>query len=264
MTTSTDPDTANNDGKPLTGRSVLVTGGSRGIGRAITHRLAADGAFVAFTYNTHAAAADALASEITDQGGQACAVQLDLADDGQIANAFAEADHAFAGAGIGGLDIPVANAGVFTSAPIEHASLKEWDRVMAVNARGTFLTLQYAASRLRDNGRVLTISTIGTAWPSPGEAIYAASKAAVEQLTRVASRELSSRGITANTISLGPTDTDLLRAGAPPEALDGAAAMTALGRIGQPRDIADLVALLVHPDNRWITGQNIRADGGLT
>ena len=90
------------------------------------------------------------------------------------------------------------------------------------------------------------------------------SKAAVEQITRVASRELGARGITANTVSAGPTDTDLLRAGAPEEALAGAAAMTALGRIGLPDDIADLVSLLAHPDSRWITGQNIRADGGLT
>ncbi|MFI0789810.1 SDR family oxidoreductase [Streptomyces lydicus] len=101
-------------------------------------------------------------------------------------------------------------------------------------------------------------------WPSPGEALYAASKAAVEQITRVASRELGHRGITANTLSLGPTDTDLLRAGAHPDALDGAAAMTALGRIGRPEDVADLVALLVRADNRWVTGQTIRADGGLT
>ncbi len=135
---------------------------------------------------------------------------------------------------------------------------------MGVNARGTFLTLQQAVPRLRDGARIITISTVGTHWPSPGEAIYAASKAAVEQLTRVASRELGHRGVTANTISLGPTDTDLLRAGAQSDALAAAAAMTALGRIGQPGDVADLVALLVHPDNRWVTGQIIRADGGLT
>lgn len=191
-------------------------------------------------------------------------MQHDLAAADRIAEAFTAADRTFAGAGIDGLNILVANAGVFTSAPIEHASLEEWDRVRAVNGRGTFLTLQHAAPRMSGGGRIITISTIGTAWPSPGEAIYAASKAVVEQLTRVASRELGPRGITANTISLGPTDTDLLRVGSQPEALDGAAAVTALGRIGRPTDTADLVALLAHPDNRGITGQNIRADGGLT
>ncbi|NEW26816.1 SDR family oxidoreductase [Nocardia cyriacigeorgica] len=190
---------------PLRDRGALVTGGSRGIGRAIVTRLAAAGAAVVFTYRTSAAAAEALVDEIREQGGRAHAV-----------------------------------------------------------ARGTLLTLQFAARNLRDNGRIITISTIGTHWPSPGEAAYAASKAAAEQLTRVASRELGSRGITANVLALGPTDTDLLRSTAPPAALDATAAMPALGRIGGPADIAGLVALLAHQDSGWITGQIIRADGGLT
>jgi 3-oxoacyl-[acyl-carrier protein] reductase len=111
---------------------------------------------------------------------------------------------------------------------------------------------------------VIALSTVGTAWPSPGETVYAASKAAVEQICRVASRELGRRGITVNVVSPGPTDTDLLRAGASAEALAGAAAMTALGRIGDPEDIADVVSLLARPEARWITGQVVRADGGLT
>lgn len=250
--------------KPLVGYAALITGDSRGIGRAITRRLATDGATVVFTYRTDRDAAEALVTEITEQGGWAHAVPLDLADPCQVADAFTAADQALADTGLDGLDVLVANAGVFSSAPIDQADSEEWERVMNTNARGTFLTPQQAAPRMQDGGRIITISTIGTAWPSAGEAIYAASKAAVEQLTRVASREFGSRGITANTISLGPTDTDLLRAGAPPEALDGAAAMTALGRIGTPNDIADLVGLLAHPDNHWITGQNIRADAGLT
>lgn len=250
--------------KPLYGCGALLTGGSRGIGRSVARRLAADGATVVFTYCTQSEAADTLVAEIAELDGQASAVQLDLAKPDQVAEAFGAADRAFRNAGVGGLDILVANAGVFTSAAIADSTLDEWERVMDVNARGTFLTLQQALPRLRDGGRVITISTVGTHWPSPGEAIYAASKAAVEQLTRVASRELGHRGITANTISLGPTDTDFLRAGAQPEAVAGAAAMTAFGRIGHPGDVADLVALLVHPDNRWVTGQNIRADGGLT
>lgn len=264
MTSSTNANASASPAKPLNGCGALLTGGSRGIGRAIARRLAADGATVVFTYCTQSEAADTLVAEIAERGGQASAVQLDLAIPDQVAGAFAAADRAFREADVGGLDILVANAGVFTSAAIADSTLDEWERVMTVNARGTFLTLQQALPRLRDGGRVITISTVGTRWPSPGEAIYAASKATVEQLTRVASRELGHRGITANTISLGPTDTDLLRAGAQPEALAGAAAMTALGRIGQPSDVADLVALLAHPDNRWVTGQNICADGGLT
>ncbi|MFI5520070.1 SDR family oxidoreductase [Streptomyces platensis] len=262
MTSSTGSSDAST--RPLAGRGALVTGGSRGTGRAIARRLAADGATVVFTYHTQAEAADSVIAEIAELNGRAHAVQLDLAAPDQVAGAFAAADAAFREAGVGGLDILVVNAGVFTSAPLAEATVDDWERVMAVNARGTFLAVQQAAARMRDGGRIVTLSTVGTHWPSPGEALYAASKAAVEQITRVASRELGGRGITANTLSLGPTDTDLLRNSAPPGALDGAAAMTALGRIGRPSDVADLVALLVRADNRWVTGQNIRADGGLT
>lgn len=250
--------------RPLAGHGTLVTGGSRGIGRAVAARLAADGAAVVFTYASRHTAADDLVDQITADGGWARALQLDLADPSRFDAVFTAADQAFSDAGVDGLTVLVANAGIMTHAPLDQLGVDEWDRTMAVNARGTFLTVQHAARRMRDGGRIITISTIGTAWPSPGEAAYAASKAAVEQITRVASRELGARGITANTVSAGPTDTDLLRAGAPEEALAGAAAMTALGRIGLPDDIADLVSLLAHPDSRWITGQNIRADGGLT
>lgn len=260
MTTSTFPRSA--APQPLAGHGALVTGGSRGIGRAIVTRLAADGAAVVFTYATERCAAEGLVTEITDAGGWARALQLDLREIDQLERVFSAADQAFAEVGVG-LNVLVANAGVAATSPIAHITSDEWDRVMAINAKGTFFTLQHAGRRMLDGGRILALSTIGTAWPSPGEALYVASKAAVEQLTRVASREFGSRGITVNTLSPGPTDTDLLRAGAPPEALEGAAAMTALGRIGRPEDIADLVALLIHPDNRWVTGQNVRADGGL-
>jgi 3-oxoacyl-[acyl-carrier protein] reductase len=250
--------------QPLQGRGALVTGGSRGIGRAVVRQLAADGATVAFTYNTRAQDAETVAAEITARGDHAYPVPLDIADPAQFTTAYAAVDKALRHAGIDGLDIVVANAGVFSSAVIADVTVEEWDRVMAVNARGTMLTIKHAISRLRDNGRIITLSTIGTQWPSPGEAAYAASKAAVEQLTRICSRELGPRGITANTIAAGPTDTDLLRDNTEPQALDGAAAMTALGRIGQPADIANLVALIAHPDSGWMTGQNIRADGGLS
>lgn len=249
---------------PLQGRGALVTGGSRGIGRAIVQRLAADGASVAFTYHSHASDAEQLTMQITAAGGQAYPVPLDVGDPNQFATAYTSITDLLRRTGIDGLDIVVANAGVFTSNAITDTTVEEWDRVLAINARGTLLTIQHALPRLRDNGRIITLSTVGTQWPSPGEAVYAASKAAVEQLTRICSRELGPRGITVNTISAGPTDTDLLRDHAAPQALDGAAAMTALGRIGQPADIANLVALLALPDSGWMTGQNIRADGGLS
>ncbi|GAB3507283.1 SDR family oxidoreductase [Amycolatopsis cihanbeyliensis] len=241
-----------------------MTGGSRGIGRAVASKLAAAGAAVVFTYATRSDAADDLIADITASGGWARALPCDLGKLEQLEGVFTHVDRALAEAGAPGLDILVANAGIAAHGPIDEVDGDDWDRVFEVNARGCFFTLQHAARRMRNGGRVITVSTIGTAWPSPGETLYAASKAAVEQISRVASRELGSRGITVNTVSPGPTDTDLLRAAASPEAVDGAAAMTALGRIGQPKDIADVVALLAHPDSRWITGQNIRVDGGLT
>ncbi|BEK89984.1 SDR family oxidoreductase [Nocardia seriolae] len=248
---------------PLHGRGALVTGGSRGIGRTVAQRLAADGAVVVFTYHKHVHDAEALVAEIAAHGGHSFAVPLDVSDPAQFTTAYETVDDHFRRAAVG-LDTVVANAGVFSRATITEATVAEWDRVMAINARGTLLTIQHGISRLRDNGRIITVSTVGTVWPSPGEGIYAASKAAVEQLTRICSRELGARRITANTISAGPTDTDLLEANAAPQELEGAAAMTALGRIGKPADIANLVALIAHTDSGWMTGQNIRADGGLS
>lgn len=235
---------------PLRGRGALVTGGSRGIGRAIVRRLVTDGAAVAFTHHTHPDDAADLQAELAADGGHAGAVSLDVADPDRFPAAFATVDDVLGRFDVG-LDIVVANAGVFTSAPLAETAIDAWDRVLAVNARGTLLTLQYAIPRLADNGRVITVSTIGTGWPSHGEATYAASKAAVEQLTRVASRELGGHGITANIVSAGPTDTDLLRTNAAPHAVDGAAAMAALGRLGRPTDIADVVALLARPESGW-------------
>jgi 3-oxoacyl-[acyl-carrier protein] reductase len=236
----------------LKGKTAVVTGGSRGIGRAIVRRLAADGAAVVFGYATNERAAKQVEAE------RIWAVQADVGDLADIDRLFGVADERF-----DGLDIFVNNAGIPSGTPIAEVSEADYDRVMAVNAKGAFFALQRAAARMKDGGRIVNISTMGTAWPSPGEALYAASKAAIEQFARVASRELGRRGITVNTISPGPTDTDLLH-GVPAEALDQVAHLTALGRLGRPADIADVVAFLVGPDAHWLTGQNIRADGGLT
>ncbi|MFD4369690.1 SDR family NAD(P)-dependent oxidoreductase [Rhodococcus sp. NPDC058521] len=170
----------------MAGHGALVIGGSRGIGRAIARRLAADGAAVVLTYRAQSEAAETVVKEIAEHNGHACAAQLDVAKPDQVDSAFSAADEFFRKVGVG-LDVLVVNAGTFANS---------------------------------------TISTVGTHLPSPGESVYAASKAAVEQVARVASRELGHRGITANTISLGPTDTDLLRAGAQPGAVEGAASMT--------------------------------------
>jgi 3-oxoacyl-[acyl-carrier protein] reductase len=235
----------------LTGKTAVVTGGSRGIGRAIVRRLAADGARVVFSYRHDKAAADALAREV----GDAVAVRADQEDPASIEVLF--------GPVADGLDILVNNAAINPQAPIRDITPELFDRAMAVNAKFPLLAMRRAEPLLRDDGRIINISTLNTALPGRGIALYCASKAALEQFTKVAAREFGPRGITVNTVSPGATDTDLLRSSNPPEALERTATLTALGRLGEPADIADVVAFLASPDARWITGQNIQATGGL-
>ena len=236
----------------MTHRKAIVTGGSRGIGRAIVERLAADGTAVVFSYATDEAAAKQLL------GDRVWAVQADLADPAQIERLFATADEH-----LGGLDVLVNNAAIPSTTPITDLAEVDYDRVMAVNAKGTFLAIQHASRRMGAGGRIVNISSMSTAYATPGEAVYAASKAAVEQFTRVAAKELGPRGITVNAVAPGPTDTDLLRGAVPPEALAATAGMIPLGRLGHPRDIAAAVAMLTGPDGAWITGVTLLATGGL-
>jgi 3-oxoacyl-[acyl-carrier protein] reductase len=214
-------------------------------------RLAGDGATVVFTFKNNQAAADELVSRLNG----AVAVRADQEDVTSITAMFGPVRD--------GLDILVNNAAINPRAPITEITAEEFDRVMTVNAKYPLLAMREAAALLRDDGRIINISTLSTALPAPGNALYCASKAALEQFTAVAAGELGARGITVNAISPGATETDLLRAVNPPEALARAAAATALQRLGQPDDIAAVVAFLAGPDARWITGQNIRATGGL-
>jgi 3-oxoacyl-[acyl-carrier protein] reductase len=235
----------------LTGKTAVVTGGSRGIGRAIVRRLARDGARVVFSYRQDKAAADVLARE----AGDAVAVRADQEDLASIAVLFEPV--------AGGLDILVNNAAINPVAPIRDITPELFDRAMTVNAKFPLLAMRQAEPLLRDGGRVINISTLNTTVAGPGIALYCASKAALEQFTKVAAREFGPRGITVNTVSPGATDTDMLRAANSPQELEQTTTLTALGRLGQPADIADVVAFLAGPDSRWITGQNIQATGGL-
>ncbi|GAA0839495.1 SDR family oxidoreductase [Streptosporangium amethystogenes subsp. fukuiense] len=243
----------------LAGKAAVVTGGSRGIGRAIVERLARDGADVLFGYASDTGAAAEVERTVKEAGGSARAVQADLAEPGAAERLMETAEEL-----LGGLDILVNNAALsFTPTPIAETTEESYDRAMAVNAKAAFLTIRYAARHMRDGGRIVNISTLNTVRPAPGIAPYAASKGALEQLTAVTARELGGRGITVNTVSPGATDTDLLRGTNPAAALAQVAGMTSLGRLGEPSDIADVVAFLAGPDGRWLTGQNLRADGGL-
>jgi len=242
----------------LTGKSAIVTGGSRGIGRAVVERLARDGAAVTFSYHRDRAAAAVVEGAVHAAGGLGWAMRAEQGDSTQTAALFDAADtHA------GGVDIVVANAATVTVGLIADTTDADWDQAMTVNAKGTFQVIREAARRLRDGGRIITISTINTVLPSPGIGLYAAAKGAVEQLTAVAAHELGARAITVNTVSPGATDTDMLRGANTAEALTAVAASSPLRRLGQPADIANIVAFLAGPDGRWMTGQNLRAGGGI-
>ncbi|MFI9596108.1 SDR family NAD(P)-dependent oxidoreductase [Nonomuraea sp. NPDC052265] len=242
----------------LENKSALVTGGSRGIGRAIVTRLAREGATVMFTYLRDRAAAEDVVAEVAASGGRAIAVRADQGRLEDLKHLFGEVDRC-----LDGLEVVVNNAAVNPMGPICDATESDFDDVMAVNTKGPFFVIQAAAERLGEGGRIVNISSAGAA---PGLALYFASKAALESITVVAARELGPRGITVNSVSPGATDTDMMRAAAGEnlqQAIDHVLTLTPLRRLGRPEDIANVVAFLAGPDSQWITGQNLRVSGGL-
>jgi 3-oxoacyl-[acyl-carrier protein] reductase len=236
----------------LTGKTAIVTGASRGIGRAIALRLAAEGARVVVNYSNSAAAAEEVAAQA---GG--IAIRADVSQKQEVVEMFHRAEAAF-----GGLDIVVNNAAVAVMAPMAEFADEDFERVFAVNTRGAFYCCREAARRLRGGGRIVNISTGATVGGTAGGSVYCASKAALEQFTRALARELAPKGITVNTVSPGFTETDMLAS--LPHLVELAPRLTPLGRAGKPEEIAAVVAWLCTEDARWITGQNIQAGGGLT
>src|SRR6266567_642058 len=243
----------------LDGKTALVTGGSRGIGRAIAERLAADGAQVVLSYAANKDAAGEVVAAITTAGGRAHAVAADLREPDAARQLFEQAEEI-----AGPLDILVNNAAIGGTGMIAETSDEDFDATMMANVRSPFILIREAARRLRDGGRIVNISTVNTVLNGPGMAAYAASKAALELPSRVAAYERGTREITVNSVSPGATDTEMFRTANPAEEVhQRIAELTALRRLGQPADVADVVALLVSDDARWLTGQNIRASGGL-
>lgn len=235
------------------GKAALVTGGSRGIGRAVALRLAAHGAAVAVGYLRSDAAARDVADSITAEGGTAAAIQADLTRPAEVARLFDEAETA-----VGRLDIVVASAADILVKPLVECTEEDFDRIFAANAKSVFFTLKEAARRLNDGGRIIVLSTGGTKLFFPEQSLYLGSKGAVEQFVRALAWELGSRRITVNAVSPGPTETDMMQ----DRYRDRAAAMSPFQRIGAPADVADVVAFLAGDAGRWVTAQNIGAGGG--
>ncbi|NUP48284.1 MAG: SDR family oxidoreductase [Catenulispora sp.] len=239
----------------------LVTGGSRGIGRAIAERLARDGAHVVLTYARDQAAAADVVARIAKDGGRADAIEAAFGRHGDAAQLWHDFDEL---TGRGGVDIVVNNAGIGRSSDIAALTEAEFDEVFAVNVRTPLFVVQHALSRLRDGGRIVNVSSGAARLAMPEILAYSATKAALDNLTLNLAKALGPRGITVNSVAPGIVDTDVnagwLRGNE--EAQAYAASVSALGRIGQPEDIGDVVAFLASDDARWVTGRVIDATGG--
>lgn len=244
--------------QPLQGKVALVTGSGRGIGAEIALSLAKAGAKVVVNYVKDQAAADCLCATITGTGGECLAVQADVSDPAAVQKLFMASIERFRQ-----IDILVNNAGILVFKEIADISDDEFDRIVDINFKSVFYTLREAAEKLADHGRIVTVSSTVTRLMLPKYGAYAATKAAVEQLTRIFAREAGKRGITANIVSSGPVDTELFRSGKTAADIERMAAMAALGRIGEADDIAQVVLFLVSDEARWITGQNIGVNGGI-
>jgi 3-oxoacyl-[acyl-carrier protein] reductase len=242
----------------LSGKGAVVTGGSRGIGRAIVRRLAADGATVVFSYLENKEAAAQVTAEVAAAGGTAHAVRADQGSVAAVAELFGEASRR-----LPGLDIVVCNAAAGMPKPIDEVTEDDFDRDMATDAKGPFFVIQHAGRMLRDGGRIIAISTMSTRLHNPVVALYTGAKGALENFTKVAAVAYGARGITANIISPGATRTQSLYDANPDDDFSETIELTALRRLGEPEDIAAVVAFLAGPDGAWITGQNIAADGGI-
>lgn len=240
----------------LKNKVAIVTGGSRGIGRAIAERLGRDGAMIALTYAGNRDKAEAVVETIKKLGSDAIAIQSDISDITETQELFEKVIHTF-----GKVDIVVNNVGVSVYKLTVDITEADFDKVFNTNAKGAFFALQAAAKYVSDGGRIISLSSGATRHSIPTGGVYAASKAAIEQFSFALSKELGHRGITVNLISPGVTNTDGLIM--PAEALEQLVQATPLGRLGEPPDIADVVAFLASDAARWVNGQVIQVNGGI-
>jgi 3-oxoacyl-[acyl-carrier protein] reductase len=239
------------------GKTAIVTGASRGIGRAIALRLAADGFRVVVNFAGNAAKADETVDEIISAGGSAMAIQADVASPDDVQQLFDKTLKAY-----GQIDVVVNNAGIMPMSPIAKSDVDTFDKVIATNLRGTFLIFAQAAQHVAEGGRIIAFSSSVLAKNFPAYGPYIASKAGVEGLVHVLANELRGHKITVNAVAPGPVGTELFLNGKTEEQIQQISSMAPLERLGQPDDIANVVSFLAGPDGGWINAQVLRANGG--
>ncbi|RZK38166.1 MAG: SDR family oxidoreductase [Pedobacter sp.] len=244
--------------KKLNEKVAIVTGGSRGIGAAIAKKLAAEGAQVVVNYSGSQADAEMVVQNIISDGGSAVAIRADISLTQDVKQLFDAAIQHF-----GKVDILINNAGIMITKLLKDTTDEDFDKQFNINVKGTFLLLREAAITLADGGSIVNFSTSINRLMVPTYSTYAATKSAVEQLTRVFSKEIGARGITINTVSPGPTNTELFIKGKPQQAIDGAKSLSPFNRLGEPEDIAGVVAFLVSDGAKWISAQNIGVNGAM-
>jgi 3-oxoacyl-[acyl-carrier protein] reductase len=242
----------------LARKVAIVTGASRGIGEVVAETLAANGASVVVNYSHNGQLADELVRRIEEDGGRALAVQADVGKVPDLQALFQKTIEHF-----GRVDILVNNAGVLTTKPIDQITEEDFDRDLAINVKGTFFACQLAAKHLQAGGRVINFSTSVTGRMVPTYSLYAATKGAVEQITRQLAPELSSRQITINAVAPGPVNTEMFVGGKSEAQIEATKRAIAFGRLGEPEDIAKVVLFLASEDAGWITGQVLRVNGGM-
>lgn len=239
-------------------RTAIVTGASRGIGSAIAQRLAADGLAVVVNYVHGKDEAEQVVRAIEQTGGRAVAAQADLGDTGGMAALFDKAEQCF-----GGVDVLVNNAGMMQLGCLADVTDADFERQVALNLGGVFRGLREGARRVREGGRIISFSSSVVGLWQPGYGVYAATKAAVEAMTHVLAKELGAKGITVNAVAPGPVATQLFLKDKTDDQVRAISSMNPFNRLGQPDDIANVVAFLAGPDGGWVSGQVIRANGGV-
>jgi 3-oxoacyl-[acyl-carrier protein] reductase len=244
--------------KDLNGKVILITGASRGIGASVAEHLAQASAKVIINYAGGKDAADTLVEKIKSGGGDAIALQADVSKAADVKTLF---DNAIAH--YGKIDVLVNNAGIMITKLIKDTTDDDFTRQFDINVKGVFNTLREAATKLADNGSIINFSTSVNRLMLPTYGTYVATKAAVEQLTRVFAKEMGSRGINVNSVSPGPTNTELFTKGKPQEAIDRLASLSPFNRIGEPEDIAKIIVFLASEEAKWINAQNIGINGGM-